>query len=181
MNWKLRVGTHGSELPLDAAGSIRLTAEVAARLDEEPDARFSRKGQPREWSDRPYWHLEGARIDGTRTVPVELIVNGRPVARRVIDADGEVREVEFDVHLDRSSWIALRILPSSHTNPIFVIVEGAPIRASRRSAEWCLASLEQCWSQKSRFYDEDEMQDAIEAYDHARATYRRIISECQIE
>ena len=108
-------------------------------------------------------------------------MNGYPIAQQEIEADGELRDIQFDVQLESSSWVALRILPSSHTNPIFVIFDGEPIRASRRSAEWCLASLEQCWSQKSRFYDEDEMQDAIEAYEHARQTYRRIISESHVE
>ena len=158
-----------------------MTAKVAALLDEQQAARFAGRGQPSNWNDRPYWHLEWARIEQTRTVPVELIVNGYPIARQEIEADGEVRDIQFDVELQRSSWVALRILPSSHTNPIFVVVDGQPIRASRRSAEWCLASLEQCWSQKNRFYDEDEMQDAIDAFEHARQTYRRIISESPVQ
>ena len=36
----------------------------------------------------------------------------------------------------RSSWAALRVYPSAHTNPVFVLVGGRPIRASHRSAEW---------------------------------------------
>ncbi len=59
------------------------------------------------------------------------------VARREIEADGELRDLEFDVPLQQSSWVALRILPSSHTNPVFVEIAGKPIRASRASAEWC--------------------------------------------
>ncbi len=52
-------------------------------------------------------------------------------------------------------------------------------RASKRSAEWCLKAVDQCWSQKQRFYDEDEMQDALDAYEHARLAYRRILSESE--
>ena len=177
----LQVGNNGSEVQLNAPRKVRVTAQVAALLDEQQAEKFSGRGQPSNWNDRPYWHLEWARIDQTRTVPLELIVNGYPVARQEIEADGEARDIQFDVQLESSSWVALRILPSSHTNPIFVVIDGEPIRASRRSAEWCLASLEQCWSQKSRFYDEDEMQDAIEAYEHARQTYRRIILESPVE
>ena len=55
----------------------------------------------------------------------------------------------FDYRIDRSSWVALRVLPSSHTNPIFVTVGDKPIRASRKSAEWCLKAVDQCWTQKS--------------------------------
>ena len=35
-------------------------------------------------------------------------------------------------------------IPSAHTNPVFVIVGDQPIRASRRSAEWCLRGVDQC-------------------------------------
>ena len=47
-----------------------------------------------------------------------------------------------------SSWLALRIYKSSHSNPIWAIVDKKPVRASKRSAEWCLKSVEQCWKQK---------------------------------
>ena len=33
--------------------------------------------------------------------------------------------------IKQSSWVALRIYPSSHTNPVFVLVGGKPIRASQ--------------------------------------------------
>ena len=79
--------------------------------------------------------------------------------------------------LDRSSWVAMRILPSSHTNPVFVVIGGKPIRASKASAEWCLKGVDQCWSQKKRFIPAGEMKDAESAYDHARQAYRRILAE----
>lgn len=158
------VGEKGSELRLPAPGRVTASATVAALLT--PSATTGRL---------PAWHLEKSRLDG-RAVPVELIVNGQSVARSEIVADGVAREVSFDVDIDRSSWVAIRILHSSHTNPVFVIVGERPIRASRRSAEWCLAAVEQCWTQKRRFYDADEMQDAIDAYAHARRTYRRILA-----
>ena len=69
---------------------------------------------------------------------VEVIVNGQSVATKRIVADGKLQDISFDAPIDRSSWVALRILPSSHTNPIFALVAGKPIRASRQSAEWCL-------------------------------------------
>ena len=103
----------------------------------------------------------------TREVPVEVIVNGYPVAKKNIVADGKLQEVSFDVKIDRSSWVALRILPSSHTNPIFVLVDGKPIRASKRSAEWCLKGVDQCWSQKEKLIKANEKEEAKAAYDHA--------------
>jgi len=75
--------------------------------------------------------------------------------------------------------VALRILPSSHSNPIFVLVGGKPIRASKESAEWCLKGVDKCWEQKEKFIKADELADAKGAYEHARETYRRLLGECQ--
>ena len=60
-------------------------------------------------------------------------------------ADGSIKEYSFEVTIDRSSWVAARVMPSSHTNPIFVIVDQQPIRAYRRSIEWCLEGVDTCW------------------------------------
>jgi hypothetical protein len=103
------------------------------------------------------------------------------VARQEIDADGKLRDVAFDVPIARSSWVALRILPSSHTNPVFVIVGGRPIRASRRSAEWCLKAVDQCWTQKAPQTSERERPDAERAYEQARRVYRKIADECEVD
>jgi len=77
----------------------------------------------------------------------------------------------------KSSWIALRVLPSSHTNPVFVVVGDKPVRASRKSAEWCLKSVDQCWSQKERAIRPSEKEEASKAYDLARRAYRKIREE----
>jgi hypothetical protein len=55
------------------------------------------------------------------------------------------------------------------------------IRASRRSAEWCLKAVDQCWSQKSRRLSGADRDAAQGAYEHARARYRKILSECEID
>src|SRR5437764_264422 len=163
------VGEKGSELKLNSAGTVHVTARVAARLDEarNPDLRA------RNYAQQPYWHIERARIGDSREVPVEVIVNGYPVAQRVIVADGKQQDVAFDVPIERSSWVALRILASSHTNPVFVVVGGKPIRASRRSAQWCLDGVDKCWSQKKAFIQSSEKEDALQAYEHERPAYRR--------
>ena len=85
--------------------------------------------------------------------------------------------VTFDVPVPASAWIAVRVLGAAHTNPIFAIVGGKPIRASRRSAEWCLAAVDQCWTQKVVNIRPAEREAAARAYDHARAVYRRLIEE----
>ncbi len=81
---------------------------------------------------------------------MEIVVNGKAVARQKIVADGKVRNLEFDVPISESSWIAARVLPAAHTNPVFAMLGGKPVRASRRSAEWCLNAVNQCWTQKVR-------------------------------
>ena len=133
----------------------------------------------RRYSERPFWHIERARIGNTREVAVEIVVDGKPVARKNIVADGQVRDLEFDVPVERSSWIAARILPSSHTNPVFVMVNGKPMRPLRASAEWCLAAVNQCWTQKAPKISGRELPDARQAYDHAREVYRKLIAESE--
>jgi len=149
-----------------------VTAKAAARLNETPDESI----RSRPYS--PTLLAPGARENWEHAPsPVEVIVNGKPVARHEIVADGKPQDLSFDVKLDRSSWVAMRILPSSHTNPVFVVIDGKPIRASKASAEWCLKGVDQCWSQKRRFIPSGEMQDAESAYEHAREAYRRVLAE----
>jgi hypothetical protein len=90
-----------------------------------------------------------------------------------------LRDVAFDVPIEKSSWVAVRILPSAHTNPIFVLVGGKPVRASRRSAEWCLAAVSQCWTQKAPRIAVAELGAARQAYDRAREVYKTLLSESQ--
>jgi hypothetical protein len=170
------MGEGDSTLRLERAGNVKLTARVAAMLPEEINPQFARWSGP---NARPYWNVEWARIGESRRVPVEVIVNGHSVARREIEADGDLEDLSFEVPIEKSSWVALRILPSSHTNPIFVEVEGRPIRASLKSAEWCLAGVKQCREQKERFMDADETADFNAAYDHAETVYAKLIEECR--
>jgi hypothetical protein len=173
----VNLGENGSELKLPAPGEVTLTARVAARLPEQPNPALKK----RRYNEKPYWDIERARIEDSNKVPLEVVVNGFPVARKEIVADGALQDVRFNVKLDRSSWVALRILPSSHTNPVFVLVDGKPIRTSRKSIEWCSKGVDQCWSQKQRFIKPNEKEDARKAYDHARATYARLLAECEYE
>jgi hypothetical protein len=173
----LPVGTQGSELKLDKAQTVRVTAKVSARLNATPDDTLRGK----RYDQQPYWEIERARIKVSREVPVEVIVNGKPVASKNIFADGTIQSLSFDVPIEQSSWVALRILPSSHTNPIFVTVGNRPIRSSRLSAEWCLKAVDQCWSQKAPQISIRERPEAERVYEHAREIYRKIATECETE
>ena len=149
---------------------------MAARLEPEPTDETRRIKNAR-LDQKPYWHIERCRIGDTRKVPVELIVNGQPVAKREIVADGSNQSLEFDVDLKQSSWLAVRILPSVHTNPIFVEVDGKPIRASKKSAEWCRKAVDVCWNAKRPQIRESERPAAKKAYDEAREIYEQILKE----
>lgn len=171
----VKMGVNGSELRLDGKKRVKARVKVAARLDQEPEGDI----QSRKFTSHPYWHIERARVKGTRTVPVELIQNGFPVATKMIQADGVPQDLEFDVEITRSSWLAVRILPSAHSNPVFVVVDGKPIRAFRRSLNWCLQAVENCWNNKERFMKGEERVQAQAAYDHAREVYKQRLAECE--
>lgn len=176
----LGVGLKGSEVKLAQPGKVKVQATVAALLEPNPYPETERIRNTA-WHQKPYWDLERARKGTSRTVPVELIVNGYPVATKDILADGSEQPIEFEAPIERSSWVALRILPSSHTNPVFVLVGDKPIRASKRSAEWCLKALDTCWKEKSPNIRAKERDEARTAYDEAIAAYRKILAECDVD
>jgi hypothetical protein len=166
------MGTNGSELRLAQANNVHATVKVACLLPSTPP--IADAPDPMQ---KPFWTPEHARVMGTRDVTVELVLNGRPVASQRVLADGVLREISFDVRVEHSAWIAVRVMGSAHTNPIFVVVGGRPIRASRRSAEWCLQAVDQCWSQKVGRIRARERDAAQRAYEQARVRYRQIATE----
>jgi hypothetical protein len=171
----MEAGTGNGEIRIDAPGKVKVTLQAAANLAVDPVDTIRRA----RYDEKPYWDLERARIGDSREVPVEIVVNGVVVATQKLLADGTIRTLTFDIALDRSSWIAARILPSSHTNPVFALVGGKPIRASRQSAQWCLDAVNQCWTQKAAQIKGGELEAARAAYDHARQLYRQRLAEMQ--
>jgi len=167
-----------ADLALDRPAEVAIAATVAARIEPVPtpetEAICLQARQPGSWG----WHLERARLGGTRQVAVELVVNGEAVARATVTADGQPQKIRFTTRIAQSSWLALRIMPSGHTHPLFVAVGGKPVRASRRSARWCRSSVDKVWEVKSPFMRESERADAAAAFDHARRAYERIAAEC---
>lgn len=144
------VGERGSEVRLPAAGRVPVTVRVAGRDPER-----------------------GSGV-------VEIVVNGYPVASRTVPADGKERVLTFSAPVSRSAWVAARVFPHAHTNPVWALVGGRPVRASRRSAQWCRKGVDQCWERKKPFYAPKEMRDAQAAYDHARRAYDRILAESDV-
>jgi hypothetical protein len=166
--------TGEGDVALAAPGQVHVEALVAARLEENPDDDPARIVAG--WG----WNLAWARIGKGREVPVELIVNGVSVASTTLIADGMPRPISFDAKIERSSWVALRILPSGHTHPLFVPVAGKPIRASKRSAQWCRSCVDKVWEVKSLFMRESELPAAAQAFDVSRKFYDRIAAECDV-
>jgi hypothetical protein len=109
---------------------------------------------------------------------VELIVNGQAVASRPVPADDKEHDITFEVPVSRSSWMALRHFPQIHTNPVNVIVGGKPIRASRKSASWCIGTIEQLWRARNGTIAAPERWQAERTFRQAIETYRKIAAEC---
>ncbi|MEX2188213.1 MAG: CehA/McbA family metallohydrolase [Pirellulales bacterium] len=167
-------GGRPSVLAVKSGEKLKITARVAGMLAEKPREDIRK----RPLDQKPYWHIERARVSDSRRVLVELIVNGKSVETKEIDADGMLRDVAFDYTPEKSSWVALRIFPAAHTNPVFVEVDGQPIRASKKSAKWCQDAVDVCWNSKQGAIRQGkERQEARAAYDAARAAYAKIIEE----
>jgi hypothetical protein len=160
-------------LAIEAGEQLKVSAKAAALLEDEPLADVRKKPL----ADKPYWHVERARIGESRSVPVELIVNGQSVERKEIAADGSVQDIAFDYRPERSCWVAMRVFPAAHTNPVFVEVGGKPIRASKRSAEWCRKAVDVCWERKQPQIRDSEKEAAAAAYEVARRAYDKILTE----
>jgi hypothetical protein len=162
-----------SVLAVTSEEPLKITVKAAALL--EAQAREEIRSKPLD--QKPYWHVERSRVGTSRKVPVELIVNGEVAERKEIEADGQVSDLTFNYQPLRSSWVAVRIFPTCHTNPVFVEVDGKPIRASKRSAQWCLDAVDVCWKRKEPQIRAAEKPAAAAAYDVARRAYAKILGE----
>ncbi|HAW29673.1 MAG TPA: hypothetical protein DCY03_16380, partial [Planctomycetaceae bacterium] len=129
------------DIQLEQPGKVKITAKVAFAPETPRAVAYGLLDPP-----------EGRRAAGdTRVLHaprnseyvtagkrlVEIVVNGNVVGQQTVPADGKIHSLQFDVPVEKSSWIALRQFPQLHTNPVNVIVADQPIRASRESALWC--------------------------------------------
>ena len=179
---ELGVGEAGAEdrpsvLNVQQGEPLEVRVRAAALLEKQPIEEI----RETPLDERPYWHVERARVGDTRQVRVELIVNGHAVDQQKIEADGSIHDLTFNYTPTQSSWIALRIFPSSHTNPVFVELDGQPIRASKKSAQWCLDAVDVCWKEKQGAIRPAERPAAAAAYVHARTHYRKVIEEATVD
>ena len=165
-----------STLELAKPGKVKVSFDVNALLAEKPNDQ-TESIRNRRLDAKPYWHIERCRVGQTREVPVEIIVNGQVAATKNITADGKTQPLSFDIPIKQSSWVAVRILPSVHTNPIWVEVGGQPVRASKKSIDWCKQAVEVCWNAKQNQIREPERATAKAAYDEATKIYETRLNE----
>ena len=149
----------GDEVNVDRQGPATVKAKVA----------FAAR--------QPLGTAVGGAAPSGSTRKVEVVVNGVAVAAKDVPADDQVHDVEFTVPIERSSWVALRHFPTLHTNPVSVLIGGKPIRASRRSAEWCVGVIEQLWRVRAKDIAAAERAEAEQTFRKAIDIYRKIAAE----
>jgi hypothetical protein len=171
----------GEEVDLESPGKIEVTASVGFSSETPLEVAYGLAmpagGKP--WlGDTVTIHAAkqvSAEVARERTV--ELVVNGQAVARAKVPADDQIHQLKFSAAIERSSWVALRQFPQLHTNPVMVLMGGKPIRASRSSARWCAALVEQLWRSRERNVAPAERAAAKESFQQAVEIYRHIAAE----
>ena len=149
----------GEEVVYAKGGQVLVTVKVA----------FAR--------DLPLGTAKGGNLPAGDKRLVEIVVNGKAVISQQVPADDQPHDLNFLVAINQSSWVAVRAFPQMHTNPVNVIVEGKPIRASRKSALWCIGCIEQLWRVRARMIADHERAEAEQTFQRAIQAYRKIAEE----
>jgi len=174
----------GDELVLERSGTVIVKAMVAFAAETPLGVAYGSVVPPagrRVVGDTVLLHgprsPDEVRQRGGKRL-VEVVVNGKVAAAQEVPADDRVHELRFPIAIKQSSWVALRHFPQLHTNPVNVIVSGKPIRASRKSAEWCVGCIEQLWRVRARSISPREREEANKTFEQAIQNYRRIAADC---
>ena len=173
--------TSGDELRLDAPRTVRVTAKVAFCSETPLEVQYGGAmpvGGLRFLGDTVRKHPTAAGgVSENNQRLIEIVVNGEVKSKATVPADDRQHDVSFDIPIEQSSWVALRQFPQLHTNAVAVIVAGRPIRASKKSAQWCLGCIDQLWRQGEKHIAPSEREAARTAYDEARKYYRAVADE----
>jgi len=166
----------GRDVDLKTAAKVQIRAKVAFAAEQPKAVSYGTLAPAegrRQVGDTVLLHAPRSdeMVRGGERL-VEIIMNGQVAAQQNVPADGAPHDLSFEIEVRRSSWIALRQFPQLHTNPVNVLIDNQPIRASRESALWCAESVELLWENRSRFIAETERPAARAAYDWALAQYR---------
>lgn len=171
------------DVNLDEPGTVTVEADVAFSPQTPVGVVYGNRQPPagiRDIGDTRDLHASRSHdiLKGGERL-IEIVVNGRVVANKSVQADGQIHHLEFPVSIDKSSWVALRHFPQLHTNPVNVMIRDKPIRASSESARWCIDAIELLWKNRSSNIAESERDAASEAYQRAIALYKRIAEEAR--
>ncbi|MBL9142981.1 MAG: CehA/McbA family metallohydrolase [Verrucomicrobiaceae bacterium] len=183
LNFAVEGQSSGGEVKLAQPGRVKVSVKLAFSSETPLEIAYGGAvpvAGARLTGDTVHYHdATGAQpyLGGKRKI--ELVVNGLPVATREVIADDQLHEITFSAAITRSSWVAVRQFPQLHTNPVNVIVADKPIRASKQSAQWCAACIEQLWRMRERNIIPAEREEAKRTFDEAIAIYRRIAAECE--
>ena len=115
---------------------------------------------------------------------LEVIQNGRIIHTVEARGDGKEIEAELEVRVESSGWLAVRVLGPTqhgvmdsylfaHTNPVFLIADGEPIRSSEDAAffvRWVDQNLETLRGR--RWYDPAQRAEVIAPFEEARRLYQ---------
>jgi hypothetical protein len=171
----------GEELKLAEPGKVLVTASVAFASATPLDVAYglAMPGGGKPWIGDTVTIHPASPVDAAaaRERIVEVVRNGRVVARKTVPADDAIHELRFTVPVDSSSWIAVRQFPQLHTNPVIVRVGDRPVRASQVSARWCAAVVEQLWRSRQKNVAPSERNAAKQSFDEAVEIYRQIAAE----
>ena len=129
-------------------------------------------------------YATGKRKDAIARVWVKpgtgkIVVNGRVAASKPVPADGTLQNLAFSIPIERSSWVALRLMGAGHSNPVFVLVDNKPVRASRASVEWSQRALLQAYDAESSRWSPEDAPVAAAAFQYAYEIYGGILNETE--
>jgi hypothetical protein len=174
----------GGEVQLSSPETVKIRTKVAFSSETPLEVAYGGifpSGGKRLLGDTVNFHEPLASADAPQLNPqvrvVELVVNGQVVSSKQVPANSQPHELEFSTKIDRSSWVAVRHFPQLHTNPVNVLVSGRPIRASRQSALWCIAAIEQLWRARNEKIVLQEREEARKTFWSAIDRYRQIAKE----
>lgn len=121
---------------------------------------------------------------------LEIIQNGRVI--HTLEATGDRKELEatLRVPIESSGWIAARVLGPpqhgvmdsylfAHTNPVFIIADGEPIRSSEDAAyfvQWIDANIERLKAMDS-YDDPAQLDEVFATFERGRALYQAQVDE----
>ena len=175
--------TSGDELQLAAPGKVTVKREGRVLAGDAARAGLRRRDSRRRPPPcRRHGHQAGNAV-ARSGLPARATArrSGRERTRggEPRSAGGRTRACGRISRRRSSAAAGLRCgsFPQLHTNPVNVLVAGKPIRASRESAQWALACIDQLWRVRARRIAPAERADAEKAYEEARAMYRRIAAE----